>query len=361
MKFYLIVFLLFFLPFLVYPVGLSYFETIKVFVAEFVILFIFLILIFKKEIKIKKLFTWRNLVILLLFILSLVNLVLFNKPITFFGNVFRLQGTFLLWHLLLFATLLPFIKIEQKKLIKFSLLSFVITVISVFMFGFDETGRIIGALGEPNAFASFVIFLWPFAIFNFRQNWKRIGVFVAVFILIVLSGSRSGMVAFLLQTVFLLLNFKTNLRIKYINLITVFLILISLVLPYLDKQTVFQNRTEVWKTGIEAGLTHPIIGSGFGNIEVVIQEAANKLQNNIRYQYVDSGHNIIIDYFIQGGLIGAVLLLGLFFITIRRFTNQKNILYIVVFFGLFTTLLFNPASVVGLIGFWFLIGSVEDL
>lgn len=111
----ILIFLLFFLPLIVFPFGLSPFETPKV-ILGFLGMELFIILaLFNQNFSFKS-FPKSSLVLYLgLFILSLGQLIIYPNSNLFLGSAFRLQGIFLLWHLLLFSLLSSLIKINIAK------------------------------------------------------------------------------------------------------------------------------------------------------------------------------------------------------------------------------------------------------
>jgi O-antigen ligase len=149
----------------------------------------------------------------------------------------------------------------------------------------------------------------------------------------------------------------TNFAIAKTVIISIILIAFSLILPILEGGGWFENRSEVWSTALSAGLQRPIYGSGFGNIEYTLKEASRLINNNIQYQYVDSSHNFILDFWVQGGLLGTVLILSTIFLTLLGLTRKKDRLLLSSFLGVLTVMGFNPVSVVTLLALWYLIGQ----
>lgn len=359
---YLIYCLLFILPLVILPFGISYFETPKVILTEVIIEILLLYLFFKNSsFSFKKINRIFLICIISIFVLSLVHLIFLRTSTTFFGNAFRLQGIFLLWHLLIFSLISSKFKLDDISSIKYFIPAF-LAFLSTFFFGTDKSGRFFGSLGEPNALAATAIFIWPFLFFLpkssfFSKSITKILIFLMVMILIFFSGSRSGLVAFILQVIFILFHFVVKLPLKKTLLIILIMYLLSLSLTFLQKNRVFENRSEIWQTAFIAGFQKPIIGSGFGNIESNLAQTAEKLKNNIRYQYVDSSHNLLLDWWIQAGIFG-VLIIGLFLIKVfQSFLIQEKKRELVLLIGVLTTMSFNPVSVTTLVAFWWLVGQ----
>ncbi len=314
--------LLFILPFIFIPTSSLNFEIPKVILAEVLIEFLFLILIIRNKFP-KKVFQKKLIIPLVaIFVLSL------NPSGSFFGNEFRLQGIFLLWNLILLAIIASVLKINflNKKYLKYILIALFLIGLAL---GFTIDARMVSTIGEPNALASYVIFLFPFSL-NF----------ILSAIIIFLTGSRAAVIAFTIEIIALFL-IKRKINIRKTVLTCFILILLSLIFPFLEKNR-FENRSEIWQTAVSQGIKSPFIGNGVGNITLGPR--------------IDSAHNIILDWWVQGGIIGLIAFLSLIYFTIVNFINKKQTTYLISFLGLITTLLFNPASIVNLIPLFWLIG-----
>lgn len=450
---FIVFFLLFLLPFCIAPFGITQFENPKVIFAEIGVILLFLVLLFSNRISFRQ---RRKQVFLFgaVFFVTIIDLFFFKSNISFFGNAFRMQGIFLLWILLLFSFFTGFTSLRADeplvrlrgnlhKIASPYKIGFAMTriwwvyagllyseLVAMFFLPLNASQRYVGTLGEPNALAAFAIFLWPFGWFAIRrdinviarsesdlpagrQAWqshrgdgiaslsfamtKRFLLLFPVAILLYLSDSRSGMVAFGIEMLFLLLQnitctlHKKNLFVKNQNffcsavgidnelrgkkrtsknfissqyklsllLITVICLIIylfSYALPFFDK-TPYENRVQVWQSAFYAGMMNPGLGQGFGNTETALHNAAAGLDLPIQYYYVDSSHNIFLDWWVQGGVIGLSLLLILVYTAFNSFIAHKNERNIVLLLGMLTVLSFNPSSVVGLLGFWWIIGQ----
>lgn len=350
-------FLLFLLPFLIAPFGVSAFESPKIIVAEASILILLLYFLFTK-----KIYHYSPLQLLLyttILLLTVIDLLFFRTQLSFFGNVFRMQGIFLLWLLLLFSLLSSNVTFKKIPWLVFGLLV-VLQTIALFFLPLNESQRYVGTFGEPNALGAFIIFLWPFAFFTVKKFGKRekIGmvlVFLGVIITLLLSGSKSAMIAFFIQMVCIWLSKKKFAK-KKIVLICVVLYLLSYMIPFFE-HIPYENRSEVWRSAVAAGYNQPFFGNGFGNMELVLHKAAHRWGLPVQYYYVDSSHNIFLDWWVQGGIVGFAVLVTLVYFSFEKFLTTDNVREFVLLLGMVTVLSFNPASIIGLLGFWWLIGQ----
>src|SRR6266852_3000384 len=100
---YVITFLIFVLPLIIFPFGNSQFEIPKVILAEAITQILFIIFLVRtnlSQIKIDKRFLALLSVITSL---TFIDIIFMNRKNYFFVNQFRLQGIFLLWTLLILA------------------------------------------------------------------------------------------------------------------------------------------------------------------------------------------------------------------------------------------------------------------
>jgi len=353
---YIIIFLLFALPLVFHPLGNLAYEQPKVFVAQIAIELLVVFAIYKFEL-------FKNFSKHLLYIVGgflLLSLTSFLTPIddSFFGNIFRLQGVFLFWHLLVFALLSSKIDFKVNRYIPH--LSLIVLMVSALVMESNHAGRAVGTLGEPNALAAAAIFVFPFAFMSgTRKNLvilERTLVIGLTLGILYLSESHSGIIAFGIEILYFLMLYSKRISKQSALIVCCLVITLSLVLPFIEEKRVYEDRAEIWYTSLVAGLKNPFFGNGFGTTEEAIHQASINLYNFVRLQKVDSAHNFLLDYWIQGGILGVGLMLLLLYDTFRNLVRKSDIQIVMAFLGIVTVMLFNPVSVVTLIAFWWLVG-----
>jgi O-antigen ligase len=226
------------------------------------------------------------------------------------------------------------------------------------LIGGEGVERAIGTIGEPNALAAVVLFVWPFLYFTKRPipQWVKLASLALVFLLIYITGSRSGMIAFIIQLTFILIS-RTQLSLAKGVVISFLILIVTYSLPFMPQGSIYEQRSEIWHAAVVAGAEKPIIGHGFGNTQVALEASVNKLNNNLRGSYVDSSHNIFLDWWVQGGFIGLGLFIVLLYKIFRQFIRKEKVMELVLLLGLLAALSFNPASVVSLVALWWLMGQ----
>ncbi len=352
--------LLFALPLIVLNFGISPFEPVKVVIAETCI-YIFLVATVIQTYRSKKFYVNKTLSVisLCIFILSLWHIL--NSSGAFFGNSFRLQGIFLLWSLLLWGILSTSIFMSVKNMhlaIPAIFILFFITVAEKI----NRYPRVGASLGEPNALAATILFLWPVAFFaECAKGWRKIivrGVVLAMAVCVLFfTHSRSGAIGFFIQILFFVTQYIFKMPLKKSVLICVLVILFSYTLPFLDTARVWESRVAIWGTAFEAGSASMFLGGGFGSIERRIHQTAQPYANAVYYQYIDSAHNIFLDWWVQGGVTGLVLFVSLIYFTIKNLIEREEVVKISLVLGIILALSFNPGSVTSLVALWWLIGQ----
>lgn len=346
--------LVFGLPLIVLPFGASHFEVPKVIIAELAILFLGVLYV-QSSTNHKPQYShyWP-----LIGLVALTALHIFVFPsASLFGNAFRLQGVYVFLHLLFFAYITS--RVDTSKvnpLVPFA--TIFILALSTIWYGVNAAGRAYGLVGEPNAMAAMAVFCFPFIL---RLKGKFLNIFIlssAVLLAVILytSGSRSALIAFGVELLFLWMILKKNMSFKLGLCIAAGIIGLSLFLPIFESNLFFENRLEIWYTALIASTHYPLFGWGVGGVEQGIAWAAQRLENAIRFQYVDSSHNFVLDWWVQGGIAGLALMGWLLYHVFRSFAKRHDVVSTAALLGLVTMLLFNPMSISVLVAFWWLVG-----
>lgn len=316
--------------------------------------------------KVNKMDKNLNIIIGSLFLLSLFHLIIDPSRGNLFGNVFRLQGTILFWFLLVLTLIVQntYFRLNQRYIY---MSGFLAIAISGFVFGDNSAGRWIGSLGEPNALAAVTVMIFPFVFLTFKNIWIKALTIILSLMVINFSESRSGLIGFGLELLFLSIVRIFKGKYKFAVIVCGSLIILSLILPIVERQYFlktntdpyilrFEDRAEIWGAAVNAGLTSPIYGSGLESIQEQIRMASRTMNANSQHQIIDSSHNFILDFWIWGGAIGVLLMVCLIILTLKNLIKKKLVVETTMFIGLLSVLSFNPTTVVVLVGFWWVIG-----
>lgn len=358
---FIVNFLLFFLPLVVLPLDLSPFEIPKVLVTEiclelFIVWSFVRILVSKgNNLKVHFLnFVKDNFPICAFFVLAVFQLLTEGAIAVALGNEYRMQGIFLYLHLFLFAFFIA--RTQHKLIFPLGIIGFSVLLLSMFLIDPGINFRLVGTMGEPNALAATIIFLWPILL-SLKKNNKLLTALILLFSVsgILLTGSLSALIAFILQIFLLFLSGINKISLKFALILCLTLALVSWTLPFIDQTANWDKRSEIWQNAFRAGVQKPILGNGFGKQEMVLNKTAQERKSNSQYTKIDSSHNIFLEWFVQGGVVGLLILLILIYRAFRFLLKAKNVFEIIALLGLLIVLSFNPASIVALVSlFWLL-------
>lgn len=353
-------FLLFAVPFLVIPLGFNQFELPKVIalILTIIILLAFYIMLFvkKRNVSISKV---KILLIITLLIISFYHLIAanFSLPLLW-GNIWRPQGTVIYLGLLIIFVLADKLPFKIKNNSQLATLSLVILFLATLLIGPRESFRFIGPLGEANALGASVIFLFPFGWQH--PKYRKLSLVISL-ILILLSGSRSAILGFSAELIILLL---VKLPKVFVWAVTSFLIIfiISIVFPFSHRlipvsfNIKYESRADIWSTSFQAALNAPLLGTGFGSVQEMIHSQAEKTQSLLRVQSIDHAHNLFLNWWIENGLIGLLILLYIIYRSLQNLIVQKSWTLLSILVGLLIVQIFNPLSIANLIHFWYILG-----
>jgi len=360
---YLILFLLFGLPFFILPFSFSPYELPKVIAFLLAISITSGWLLFKnfRQISLSSFFSLHLLIFYILMGLGLYHLLLsgFSQDLLW-GNVWRPQGTLpylALFLLFIYTKQLPFNKNLFAKTAAWSL---TLVLLLTFIIGPRESFRFIGPLGEANSLGATVLFFFPFITILPKSKLKSGSLFAAI-ALVLLTGSRSSLLGLFAESVILFLLPYRRLFITG-SLITLFLFIFALILPLIphpipaDVSLRFENRADVWTVAVAAGTRYPFLGTGFGSIQESLKEQAILTDHFLRLQPVDSAHNLFLNWWISTGLTGVILLTAIIILVLLNLYKSGQIILFSSLIGLLLIQSFNPVSIVTLIHFWWLLG-----
>lgn len=353
----IVFFLLFIIPFAITPFGIST-ETPKVVMGELGIILLLIASLFSQSMKIslnkRQLFLYLGILVV-----TMIDALFLKTSISLQGNAFRMQGVISVWFLLLFSYLSANASFKKVPWFLYAVLLAVELTAMVFL-SVDENHRYVGTLGEPNATGAYALLLWPFSYFAVKKfgTREKVGMLIVlgmVGIILALTNSRSAIIAFGIQIVFIFLK-RINVSTVKTAVVCVLLYFTSYILPFFD-HTPFENRVQIWQSALAANNQNLLFGHGFGNLEKALHMSAQRIGLMVQYTYVDSAHNIFLDWWVAGGIIGVLLLVSIVYLSFVKFMREHNERELVLFLGTITVLSFNPASIAGLLAFWWLMGQ----
>lgn len=319
---------------------------------------------FKKSIKISKVYLVLLLFLGLIFTADILGL---DPRVSFLGSLYRKQGFITLFAgVILFFLVSFWAQIDhdfKKKLFTgITISTFILSVVTILLYigrvilgntmipSFDE--RVVATMGNPNFLGGYLVMTFPILLlFDYKslfvKNYsriKRLAILVSS-VAIILTGSRSAILALaIIILAFFMVKFLRKKVLKIFFIAGSIVVVLGLVIILPQRQSLYENRTIIWKDGVEAVMKQPILGYGQENFELIF--------HTNRFMKVDSAHNLLLEFAVGGGLLslGAFLL---FFILVFKKAALTVRLCLVAFLIVAS---FNPISIALWLLFWTLTG-----
>lgn len=258
-------------------------------------------------------------------------------------NTFVLWGT--LWQLLFFYVILSVARIEEDEF-RIIMASWIIgnmfaSVFGATVFGFggakfDNAGRLKAHFDPDNKLLSDLFsasFVFPVALMTMyilRTKWglKKIGLLLVFGVLIVgqfVVGSRGGILADGMVCVYYFLKGRYRGQLMFLAAMA---FTISFAFPTATWGRFLKpdpsggsGRIEIWKVGWAALKDHWIWGGGFAQFENLYDKYFLTVWNQFYEHWHRGPHNIILQVWVEQGLIGLGIMLLAWWLTYRSMTH----------------------------------------
>ncbi|MFA5895173.1 MAG: O-antigen ligase family protein [Candidatus Shapirobacteria bacterium] len=206
----------------------------------------------------------------------------------------------------------------------------IITIIYKFflpsLFPTDFTDNIFVQNWGHSYVADFLVFSIPLIITktNHNKNISTIIVLLPVIIAIVISNSRSSIVALIIGVIFI--NTKNFFQ-KFIKFVTILGLLVSIVYIFFFANYLKSpngSRPEYWSQAISGFISSPLVGIGPGNFGII-----NRLYRQTGTSNANYAHNSVLELLSGNGILFTLLAFGLIFLGLR-YQYQHHRLYFVI-------------------------------
>lgn len=274
-----------------------------------------------------------------LFVLILTSILGINFERSFWSTYERMTGLFTQFHLLAFFIILVSCFKEREdweKLLATSIFVGVLLSLNVLL-GEKISTRGGGTIGNTSFMAAYLLFDIFFAIILFlaKREWRIFsGISLAIMLSVLFTSSARGAIASFSSGIILFflgyLIFSEKKNFKKVGIfLTAFLIVLVIILaiyqPIFLKNKVekilreMKPRFVVWEKGWKGFLERPIFGWGPENFNVVFLKYFNPcmfLGECGGEIWFDRAHNIVFDTLVTSGIIGLLSYLSIFTISI---------------------------------------------
>jgi hypothetical protein len=252
------------------------------------------------------------------------------------GQYYRYQGIFLNCLLVFFAFIMSQIHygIKESNLLRFSIilgnsLLAALVVIQGILYKifhlqiYNYNGRIAGFMGNPNFTGGLLAICYSFVFMGIKNKYLKMLNFFLFFTALILTGSRSALIAFL--TVSFLL-FKISIKTYWKLVFTALIISTSFIMTYRDSSPI-DNRWQIWQKSIKAVSQKPLFGWGTDNFYEAFYSTLNDSDFNLKNMRVDKAHNEILEITTANGFMGLIVFVWLI-ASIFKVLWQNRELYI---------------------------------
>jgi len=179
--------------------------------------------------------------------------------------------------------------------------------------------RPVGTLGEPNALAGFLVLGLPLVSSQLPLLLLSAGA-------IALVGSKAAVIALLAELAALFSLKREGRQRGVLLIISLFcLILIGVIGVYQErKESVFENRWQIWRLAVEAIKKRPVFGYGAEGAARAYDQEYRRINQPLEGVIIDRGHNIFLDIALSSGLLGLTLFLFWFGRLIEKATKEQR-------------------------------------
>ncbi len=267
--------------------------------------------------------------ILILFISGLLGV---NPTGAILGGSYRHQGWLFFLTLWLTGKTLELLSVSSKNLFKKGLTAAVIlqAVIVIFQVVFGKTylGKPLGTLGEANAVAGYLAISSVYAL----------GFWPIIFPAILLTGSRTGIVSYLVLFFF---NWKKKFLV--LGMIAISILVIFSVFKQ-KTFSIFENRPLYWQMALSFIKEKPILGWGAESQELLYNREFAKREIFLTTTVVDRTHNLFLDVTVWTGTVGMLVFFG--WLGLNGYLMKKNSKEFFAFCGWLLFSMLQPLGVV---------------
>ncbi len=358
------------LPVIFFPKVFNSYELPKLIFLGISILMLGTVVLFR-EVSIKNLRIRLNridtLVIIFLVILFASDIFGVSVKNSFLGSSYRLQG-FLTYLILGYGYMIVRILSMQGKVKIYNVLFVQLALLSILLiaqyFLVSTLGESIslfqnryhGTFGNPNFAGGYMAMLFAYILFakgnTHKVYWFKPLVILLCGIAIILTDSRSAILAVVISIVLYYFNIIKKIQgwIRIAFVIAICAISFSFIFLTIDQSLLekrsseWENRSIIWKEGMQLFSKRPILGYGQENVQIIFPA-------NLHFS-VDNMHNIFLEYAVSSGIVGLVLFVILSLLSFIKSDRARKMLFL----SFFVTAFFNPLSIAQLFLFWVFLG-----
>jgi len=358
------------LPVIFFPKVFNSYELPKLIFLGISILMLGTVVLFR-EVSIKNLRIRLNktdvVVVVFLAVLFISDIFGVSPKNSFLGSSYRLQGflTYLIfgygYMIVRILSMQGKVKIYNVLFVQLALLSILLIAQYFLVSTLGESislfqNRYHGTFGNPNFAGGYMAMLFAYILFakgnTHKVYWFKPLVILLCGIAIILTDSRSAILAVVISIVLYYFDIIKKIQgwIRIAFVIAICAISFSFIFLTIDQSLLekrsseWENRSIIWKEGMQLFSKRPILGYGQENVQIIFPA-------NLHFS-VDNMHNIFLEYAVSSGIVGLVLFVILSLLSFIKSDRARKMLFL----SFFVTAFFNPLSIVQLFLFWVFLG-----
>lgn len=200
---------------------------------------------------------------------------------------------------------------------------------------YTYNGRMTALLGNSNFTSAFLTLSFIYLIFTNRTKKFNALYWFLFFAAILLTFSRSGLVAFLLAS--FLLFYPKKFEAKQIGVIVAIFLAVIMLFPKRDI-SYFDRREIIWNKAVSAFLQKPFFGWGIENFEYAFKSQIKPNEFDLSKIRVDKAHNELLEILVTSGVVGLVVWLTITGYALKKLWHyrqkedfQINLIVLIVF------------------------------
>lgn len=349
--------------------GLAFIKTMSFFAVVELALTVYLILLAQGKAKLPRLNLPNLAVALLLVVFGITTIFAVHPYVSFWGSYNRIIGLVTWLHLGVFYYIVAGFLREPRdwnRLLQISIWASIPVLLyalgQYFHIPFiapSETYRVESTIGNPVFLAGYLMILLPITVgyaISAKGDFNRwmFGVTgLLQIIVLLLTGSRGGMVALFITILALTTIYAVLHRKRYLFWWAGLFVVVSLVLAGVTQwqanspvvrnnlvlrriseinltQSTSQTRLWAWREGIVAWTERPLLGWGLENYSIAQDQNYKPFMErySIQETWFDRAHNIFVDSLVMTGIVGFLVLIFLFGVMLmmawRMSTRSKS-------------------------------------
>lgn len=231
------------------------------------------------------------------------------------GGSYRHQGVLFFFTLTLVSMTLKALSVTALTRLRLVLMTGMCIETTMLIFQRAHMSRPSGTFGEPNAAAGYVMMGLYWVLQGRLSHWTRVMLICLMIAGIIVTGSRTALIAasFVLMGYLIPQIWKLRQKTIIVSILTGCIICVGVLgYVYVRASSItrpvskFENRQEFWRVGFGEFIKRPILGYGAESEEIIYDNYYKSISMPLVDFMIDRSHNIFLDVALWSGIIGLI-------------------------------------------------------